>query len=137
MISLVPYKKELLSHFCYDGVDNEHSGPNIAPIVGYYAQQGKCFIGMIDGRVIGVGGAYPLWDGFGSCYLFLNKEAKKHKIEIFKLIVNTVKELIAEYKIKTMMVECLDDSLEAHRLLKHLGFTKIKIIRMSLYIKEN
>jgi len=137
MIDVLPYNQGMLDHFSYDGVDNEYSGPKVAPIVDYYARQGKSFVGMIDGRIIGVGGAYPLWNGFGGCYLFLNKEAKKYKIEIFRLITNHMVALIDIYNIKTMIVECLDDSLDANRLLNHLGFIKHKVIRMSLYSKEN
>ena len=137
MIKVIPYKKELLDGFLYDGIESETSGKNITAIVDYLARQGKAYVGMIDDKVIGIGGVYPLWEGSGSCYLFLNKEAKNHKVRIFKILIKYIKELVDYYSIKTMMVECQNYLPEAHNLLKHLGFNKGKIVKMSFYSKEN
>jgi hypothetical protein len=134
-IDILPFKKELLKNWKYDGTDKEISGSEIAHVIEYYAELGECYIGAVDGKVLGVGGAYPLWQDAGGCFLFLNKEAKNYKKSIFKALLKYMNILVKKYGIKTLTVECIDDSLEAHRLIRHLGFTKNKEIKMALYTK--
>ena len=135
-ISILPFTKELLENWKYDGVDKVISGSEIAPIVEYYDRLGVCYVGIVDGKVLAVGGAYPLWADAGSCFLFLNKEAKNHKVSIFKVLLEYINKLIKKYGIKTLIVECIDDSLEANNLIAHLGFVRNKTIKMALYTRR-
>jgi RimJ/RimL family protein N-acetyltransferase len=135
-MQILPFDRKLLENFEYNGVEKEISGNQIIPIIEYYASLGKCYIGFIENKVIGVAGIYPLWTGSGGAFLFLNREAHNHKIEIFKILLQYMHELINEYGIKTLIVSCLDDSLEAHNLIKHLGFIKGRETKMAIYIKQ-
>lgn len=132
-ISIIPFKKDLLNDFIYDGVEKDVSGQDIKDIAEYYSTLGYSFIGHVDGKVIGVGGVFPLWKSWGSAWLFLNKEAKEYKVSIFKSIVVKMNELVKAYNIEILTIQCLDESMEAHRLLNHLGFTKSREIKMALY----
>ena len=135
-LNVIPFRKDLLENFVYDGVEAGMSGQDIKDIAEYYSTLGLTFIGHIDGKIIGVGGVYPLWGRWGSCWLFLNKEAKNHKVSVFKCIIKKMNELIKAYNIEILTVQCLDDSMEAHRLLNHLGFIKSKEMKMALYGKK-
>lgn len=133
---LVPFNKDLLYDFVYDGIEKDISGSDIKDIAEYYSTLGYSFIGYAGGKVIGVGGVFPLWKSWGSAWLFLNKEAKNHKVSVFKTIVNKVNELVKAYNIEILTIQCLDESMEAHRLLNHLGFTKSREVKMSLYWRK-
>lgn len=137
MIEIIPFDKNLVSDWRYDGIETELSGENIIEIASFYSKLGKGFIGFVDGRIIGIGGVYPLYDNWGSAWLFLNKEAKSQPVGIFKTILERMTELINEYGIKVLSVQCLDESMEANRLLSHLGFVKDKEIKMALYSRIN
>lgn len=132
-IQLVRFDAGLLDKFCYNGVESQISGQDIKSIASYYSTLGMAFIGYIDEKIIGVGGVFPLWDKWGSCWLFLNKEAKDYKTSVFKTIIEKLNELVKAYNIEYLTVQCLDESLEAHRLLNHLGFVKSKEFKMALY----
>lgn len=132
----MPFEKGLLEGFVYDGVEQKLSGSQISPMVEFYSKMGESFVGLIDGRVIGVGGVYSLWEGAGSAWLFLNKEAREHKASVFKAILEIMNDLIYRYKINTLIVNCLDQSMESHRLISHLGFVKNREERMALYSKK-
>lgn len=132
-LNLVAFDKSLLSEFTYNGVEKDLSGEDIKEIAGYYSTLGYSFIGYIDDEVIGVGGVFPLWKDWGSCWLFLNKEARDYKYCVFKGIVEKLNELVKAYNIKYLTIQCLDESMEAHRLLSHLGFVKSKDVKMALY----
>jgi len=134
-IDILPFSKERLEGFTYNGVDKEISGVEIAPIVEYYAKLGTCYIGRVDGKILGVGGMYPLWKDTGGCFLFLNKEAVNYKVAVFKVLLKYINMLIKKYNLKTLIVECLYESMEANRLISHLGFKKIKEIKLALYTK--
>ena len=130
-----PYKREFLYHFKYDGVEKEYHGEDIIPIVEFYEKIGKCFVGFINGEIIGVGGIYPLWKDAGGCFLFLNKSASKYKKSVFKVLVQYLNIYIKEYKIKNIVVECLENCLSANNLITHLGFKKNKEYKLAMYIK--
>lgn len=134
-MEILPYKKELLKDFEYDGVEQEISGPIVNETVDFYAMMGTAYVGVFEGRTIGVGGVYPLWSNAGGCFLFLNKEAKEHKGDVYKAILKYMHELVCNYRISILMIECLDSSDEAKRLINHLGFVKNKDFKMSLYTK--
>jgi len=133
---IVPFNKDLLYDFVYNGVEKDISGEDIKEIAAYYSTLGYSFIGYINEKAVGVGGVFPLWKRWGSCWLFLNKEARNYKISIFKCIVEKLHELVKAYSIEILTVQCLDESMEAHRLLNHLGFIKSKEFRMTLYGKK-
>lgn len=133
---LVPFSPNLLHDFVYDGVEKDLSGEDIGQIAEYYSTLGYSFIGYADGKAVGVGGVFPLWKSWGSAWLFLNKEASHYKVSVFKCIVEKLNELVKAYNIEILTVQCLDDSMSAHRLLNHLGFVKSKEMKMALYGKK-
>jgi hypothetical protein len=126
----------IIKSFKYDGIEQKLSGIQIFPMVEFYNKLGDCYIGSIDNEVIGVGGIYPLWNNAGSAWLFLNQKARNYKFSIFKSLLEYTNMLIKKYEINTLIVECINDSLEAHNLIRHLGFVKNKEMKMSLYLKK-
>jgi len=136
MIKVLPYTKELLANFVYNGVDINIKGSYIIPVVEFYAKLGECYVGVVDNRVLMVGGVYPLWKDWGGCFLFLNKEGFQYKLSVFKIIKSYIEILVKKYGIKTLTVECIDGVMKAHRLIEHLGFQKNKEIKMMFYTKK-
>lgn len=132
-LKIIPFRKDIVLDFNYDGVEKDLAQINVADIAEFYASLGTAFVGLIDDRVIGLGGVYPLWKNWGAAWLFLNKEASNHTICIFKCIVNRMDELIKKYDISILSVQCMDNSIEANRLLSHLGFFKDNEIKMATY----
>ena len=132
-LEVLQFRSDLLDGWKYDGVESNISGKDIKHIAEYYSTLGMSFIGYIDGSIIGVGGVFPLWKNWGSCWLFLNKDARRYKVSIFKSISSKLDELIKVYNIEILTVQCIDDSMEAHRLLNHLGFIKNREFKMALY----
>lgn len=134
-LKIVPFDENLLTDFKYDGIEKSLSGEEILPIVKFYNKMGDSFIGIIDNEVIGIGGLYPLWPSAGSCYLFLNRSAYLHKIIIFKAILKYMNILIHKYNIDTLTVDCLSEEIKASNLIEHLGFTKTKEFKLTMYCK--
>jgi len=135
-LNIVPFDKELLKDFVYNGIERKLSGIQICSMAEFYNRLGESYIGIIDEKVLGVGGIYPLWEGAGSVWLFLNQEARDYKKSVFKALLEYMNMLIKKYEIKTLIVECIDDALEAHRLVQHLGFIKNKEIKTAVYLKK-
>ena len=136
MVEIREFDIKLLEDFIYDGVDVKVSGTYVNKIIEYYASLGDAYIGIVDNKIIGVGGIYPLWEDFGGAWLFLNKEAVRYKVSVFKSIFENINNLIKKYQIKTLIVNCADDILQARTLITHLGFLKIQDIKMGLYFKS-
>jgi len=137
MFKIVEYNRELLKDFVYDGVELKlFIKDQIVPMLEFYNKLGKSYIGLIDNRVIGIGGIYPLWENFGSAWLFLNKEAGRYKKSVFKILIKYMNSLVREYNLKTLILECINDSPKAHRLIQHLGFIKNREIKETLYFKQ-
>jgi len=134
-IKIIPYNREILTSFRYNGLEKELSGEDIIPIIDFYSGLGSIYMGLIDGKVIGLGGVYPLWENSGGCFLFLNEEARNYKKSVFKTLREYMAMLIKKYQIKNLVIECVDGKEEAHRLIEHLGFKKDKNIKMARYIK--
>jgi len=133
MIEIIPFDVEKIKDFKYDGVESDISGDDIIKIAEFYSSLGKGYVGVIGDHIIGMGGVFKMWDEWGSAWLFLNKDAKNHAYGIFKGILEKMNELVKLYDIKILQVQCLDDSLEANKLLSHLGFVKNREVRMALY----
>jgi hypothetical protein len=133
-IEILPYKKGLLDNFIYDGIEITLSGEIIIDMVDFYSKLGSSFVGIIDGKVLGVGGLYPLWKQSGSCYLFLNKEAAQYKKSVFKVLQGYMTDLIKQYDIKILIVECIEN-VSARTLINHLGFKKAKDVKLGMYLK--
>ncbi len=131
----MPYSREILNGFVYNGPELKYSGRDIKPIVEFYAKIGTATVGIINGKVIGVGGIYPLWNKTGGAWLFLNREASIHKVSTFKAIVACMKKTIAKYGIERLIVECVDDLPEAKNLLKHLGFKEVGKTILTVYTR--
>lgn len=132
-ISVVPYDRELLKNFVYDGIESKVLGSQIIPMMEFYAKLGPVFVGLTDDKVIGIGGLYSLWNNAASCFLFLNKEVEQYKKSVFKILLEFMAGLIKKYNIKSLIVECVDDNVKAHSLIGHLGFKKDKTIKIAWY----
>jgi hypothetical protein len=135
ILKVVPFDKNLLLNWKYDGIEKEFAGEHILPIVEFYAKMGNCYIGMVGDKVLGVAGMYPLWENAGSCFLLINKEASHYKKSIFKYLLDYTKRLIEQYKIKNLILECQSESFEATNLIVHLGFRKVTETKMMVYTR--
>jgi hypothetical protein len=136
MIEIIPYNKDFVNSFVYDGIEKEILGSQIKDMLEFYNRMGSVFMGIVDCKVIGVGGIYPLWGQTGSAFLMLNKKCKEHKKEVFKILLEKMNELIKFYDIKTLTVDCANDILEAKTLISHLGFVKTQETKMSTYTRK-
>lgn len=136
MLNVLPYKKELLSSFVYDGIESQITTSQIVSMVEFYAKLGKVYVGFVENKVIGVGGVYPLWEKSGGCFLFLNHIAKDYKLSVFKTLLKYMNILIKKFGIKTLIVECMDNSLKANNLINHLGFQKNREFKMNMYSRQ-
>lgn len=135
-IKILPYNKELVKDYTYDGVEVELTSNYIIPFLDFYNKMGDVYVGMVDGKVLGVGGIYPLWQNSGGCFLFVNKGAKKYKIALFKILLRFMDMLIKKHHIRTLMVECIGETLGAHNLIKHLGFKQTHVMKVASYTKQ-
>uniref|UniRef100_A0A6M3K8Z4 N-acetyltransferase domain-containing protein n=1 Tax=viral metagenome TaxID=1070528 RepID=A0A6M3K8Z4_9ZZZZ len=135
-MKIVEFKKELLTNWVYNGLEKDILGSDILPMAEFYSNLGGVYIGLVDERVIGLGGIFKLWQGIGGCFLFLNKEAQGYKKSVFKAIKEYLADLIEKYDIKILSAECMDGINEAENLIKHLGFTKERELKIHRYIRR-
>jgi len=98
---------------------------------------GEAYIGVDDdNNVLGVGGVYPLWEKAGSAWLFVNKDIERYKVALYKILLEYMDILIHKYNIEMLTVNCLDGSLKANNLISHLGFAKVRELKMAIYTRK-
>lgn len=133
-LKVIPFNEALIKGFKYDGIEREFTGEDILPALRFYNLSGAVYMVLAEGKVITIGGVYPMWGGNGGCFLFVNKEATLYKKQLFKVLREYMSALIRRYGLTNLMTDCIDN-IKAHTLLEHLGFKKTIDTKMSHYVK--
>jgi len=123
MIKKISFDESYLENFVYNGVESETAEDfNIKEVIKNYSQIGKSWMIIEDEKLIGVGGLFSLWNGLGQAWVFLNKEIINNKKFVFKEIKDCIDAGRKDYN--QIQVLCMQNSVEANNLIKHLGFKK-------------
>jgi len=83
---------------------------------------GHCKAGLIDGKIVGVGGVVVYWEGMGECWIILSKDVLEHKVEAAICIKRMVDQLIKDLELFRIECSCRADFGKARDLIEFLGF---------------
>ncbi len=81
------------------------------------------YTGLINGKIVGVGGVVKFWDGVGELWLILSKDVIEHRVETYKCIKEVARLLIDENKLVRAQAHVRADLFQANKMVEHLGFT--------------
>jgi hypothetical protein len=93
--------------------------------VKYYPQmkpQESSYTGLINDRIIGVGGVINFWEGVGELWLILTKDVLDCRVEAYKCIKEMARLLIDENKLLRAQAHVRTDLFQANKMVEHLGF---------------
>jgi GNAT superfamily N-acetyltransferase len=131
MIKVVPYKKELLAGWYYNGAECPmFDGPGeVLARIDEFATKGRAFIGYLeDGSIVGVAGIF-LENAWGGAYSwsFINQEGQK--LGAIKAILEFEKELVAEMGIKRLQTLCSEACQATSLWMKALQYEREGLLK--------
>jgi len=128
MIKIIPFNEKYLVDFQYDGIEWELAKDfDVKKIIKSYAQISVSWMAIKNEKLIGVGGIFPIWQGLGQAWIFLNKETRQYKKVIFEAIKRYLS--LAEKNYSQIQILCLAKNQEVTNLVEHLGFKKRELWR--------
>lgn len=95
---------------------------HIADLAQAREDNGKCITGLVDGRIVGVGGIDELWPGVGEVWLMLSYEVDRYPIRSYEVIRQGLLELIEHNDLWRVQAWGRVGFHQAHTLFRHLGF---------------
>jgi hypothetical protein len=95
---------------------------------------GYALSAIVEGKVVGVGGVIPMWDGVGEGWFILTKDVLNCKVEIILVIHKIMKRMFEDLKLWRLQAHTRVDFPKAIELLEHLGFKREG--RMSMYLPD-
>ncbi len=136
MFKTIPFEEHYLTGFIYDGVEKDVLAEyDIIELAKAYSLTGDAFMGLIDDKLMGMGGIYPVFGGIGQAWIFLNQITQEHKKTVFKEIIRYMEHIISKSRFKEIQISCIKNSEEANRLAEHLGF--VKKTELIMYTRRN
>jgi hypothetical protein len=93
---------------------------------------GYALAATVDGKVVGVGGVIPMWDGVGEGWFILTKDVLDCKVEIILIIHKVMKRMFEDLKLWRLQAHTRADFPKAIELLEHLGFVQEGYMRKYL-----
>lgn len=88
-----------------------------------------CKTGLVDGRIVGLGGITILWDGVGEGWLILTKDVLTRKVESYRCIYRLMLKLIEENKLRRIQAHVRTDFRQAIKMIEALGFEREGLLR--------
>lgn len=125
IIEIIPFQEIRLQSFVYNGVEKDYATKlDVKSLATSYAKMGISFMGIVDDRLIGMGGVYQVLPGIGQAWLFVNREVQKYRGAFFREVKAHLDKIIAKMEYKQVNMMCVKDSFEANNLAEHLDFKK-------------
>ncbi len=78
--------------------------------------------GLIDGKILGVGGAVVYWNGVAEGWYCLSTEANNHKVALVNCLNEMIKQTIADLKLHRLQTVIRVDFIKAKRFIEAAGF---------------
>lgn len=91
--------------------------------------QKPSYTGLIDGKIVGVGGVTVLWEGVGEGWLILTKDVLKHKTTAYNCIYRMTKKIIEECNLTRIQAVVRVDFPQAMKMMERLGFRREGYLR--------
>jgi hypothetical protein len=117
---LVPFKAwHLMSIMNRDGhsflewqhaLDKEHLGPS--------------YTAMIGDLIIGCAGVMLMWQGVGTCWVVLTKEAERYPVWFTRTIKRNLEDIIRAFKIHRLEAAVFADNKRNRKWIRTLGFKR-------------
>jgi hypothetical protein len=137
-LKLIKFDEKYLENFEYDGIEKTlltNCKQSIKEEIKKSASLGEAWMGLVNDRVIGLGGFIQLWEGVAHCWLYLNREIVNYKRDLVLILKELIKQAMEKYhRIQAM---CLANSFEANNLIKFLGFKEEGLLRQHTPTKED
>jgi len=127
-VQIRPFHKGDLEGFKYDGMERDVLPEDILSrtLINFY-KAGPCFTGVIDGKVVGFAGLFPLGDNVGYAWAYINKEAYPE----IKNVIISMRKVIRRDNYRRTQAMCINTP-RARRFLEAIGFKKEGVMRQML-----
>jgi RimJ/RimL family protein N-acetyltransferase len=89
---------------------------------GKFTLSGQAKTGLVNGKIIGVGGVIEHWKGMGECWIILSKNVLEHKVEAAICIKRIVEQFIKDLELFRLECSCRADFEKARDMIEFLGF---------------
>lgn len=129
MISVKPFKAEdmlwVISHGIKEIGLKAIPNDEMKTLAEEREKSGKCLTGWVDGEVVGVAGIDEVWPGITDVvdmWLMLTPYIDRHIVQGYKCILEGMKKLINENKLRRVQSYGRVDFPACHILFEHLGF---------------
>ena len=97
----------------------------------------NCYTGLVDGKIMGVGGVIVLWEGVGEAWLILSKDILEMKIATYLCIKEMVERMISECNLRRIQAVIRTDYPQAIKMIEALGFKREGLLEEYLPDKCN
>ena len=122
----------------YDGMEKElFSGQDINKMIEIYFKHGDAYMAVQGRNVLAICGIYPLYQGVGNGWAFINKDARKHFKSIYKAIRDGYKNIVKDYGFHRVQTAVIKDCPKALKLIERLGFTAEGVMKQCGFNKED
>lgn len=123
MIAVVPFKKE---HFRDEAMQQVMEYVNFHPDEAYLNNIEKfqmSFCGLDDqGKVVGIAGILPLWNGVGEAWSFLTPEVQKHPFTLHRAVKRGLEKIMNERCFHRVQTNVLLGNKVGEYWAERLGF---------------
>ena len=82
------------------------------------------YAGLVDGKIIAVGGVVLFWDGVGEAWLILTKDILDYKLTAYRHIREMVGLAIKHFKLRRLQITVRTDFERAVKMAEKIGFVR-------------
>ncbi len=83
---------------------------------------GWAYTALIDGKILGIGGAVVYWPGVAEGWYCLSEEANNHKVSLVHCIKKVAAKAFGDLNLHRLQTTIRLDFTQAKRLIEHAGF---------------
>lgn len=80
------------------------------------------YTGLVDDKIVGVGGVVIFWEGVGEGWIMLRKDVLDFKISMYKCVQRMMDLVVKHHQLKRLQVVVRTDFPQAKKMVEALGF---------------
>jgi hypothetical protein len=124
MINLIPYHRNHADIFIAKEEDLRRYGNIDLLLDSPLTQDGYCFTAVADGRIMAMGGVYPVSTHTGYCWTLISDYASFYGVGVFKTVKKQLETIMVDLKLHRVETSNLADAHDHHKWCKLLGFVE-------------
>lgn len=82
------------------------------------------FAGVVDGKVVGIGGIVVFWEGVAEGWLILSKDILNQKTDSYRCIKEMMSIVIKKFYLRRLQITVRTDYQRGIKMVERLGFVR-------------